>query len=93
MSKTTLKQLKVKRDKLYAQLDEIETEIHKRTLIGYRAICSGDDYNYGGFTNYLFEDWGKRDAEVRANNQLKSSENGGRIEAIYEGDKDPDCVH
>jgi len=87
-SKVTLKMLEEKRDKLYSLLKPIEAEISKRTLIGYRGFWHGDEYNYGGYQNFLFSEYSRTEAKKKCEELVARAKekNGGSMQELHRGD-------
>jgi hypothetical protein len=76
--------LQKKRKKLKAEYDKIDKKIKRLTLIGYRAINYGDDYNYGGYQDYISEDYGShKKAKSAADRSVENNTNGGHVEEIF----------
>jgi hypothetical protein len=73
-----LKSLNGKVARLSEELERIDT-------VGFRAICYGDMYDYGGYANYLFSEYGRREAKERAEDCVKRSEHGGHVEPVLRG--------
>ena len=83
----TIKELKKKRDKLQIQINKLQEEIEKKSLLGYRVFCYGDKYDYGSQTEFLIKEYGKRGAIRRANNLVLKGPNGGHVDNIYPWNK------
>jgi hypothetical protein len=63
--------------KLEKVLLELET-------IGWRAVLYGDEYNYGGYSNYLYSVYGLN-AKEKAEKAVASARDGGCVERIIAG--------
>jgi hypothetical protein len=80
--------------------EELNKELNRRhkkrlgKVLGYRAILYGDEYNYGGYSDYLIgetrdllhggcRDMNKQQAKELAERCVEDSDNGGSIEIIY----------
>ena len=71
--------------------EELKKELKQREkkrrgkILGYRSICHGDEYNYGGYTDYIIGvfGWDKKTCKERAENHVKESDHGGYVEEIY----------
>lgn len=88
--KTTTKQLLARKKRLEQKLSVVTKEIEKRTIVGYRAIMYGDNYCYGSYANYLFENFlSRKQAKLRAQAIIDSCSNGGHVEDIYKGQEIP----
>lgn len=85
--------LKKEAEPLIRRFYEIQKEIHDLTRIGYRAICMGDEYDYGGYSDYLFERYGKEESLKRAKECVEKSANGGHVEDIYVDTPKPGKIH
>jgi len=70
---------------LSASLLSVRKQIRNKRLIGHRAVCYGDEYDYGGYQNYLFKDYGRREARIKAEDSVKCSVDGGHIEDVLKG--------
>ena len=85
--------LKKEAEPLIRRFYEIQKEIHDLTRIGYRAICMGDEYDYGGYSDYLFKDYGQEESLKRATECVEKSKNGGHVDDIYIDTPKPGRIH
>lgn len=82
--------------------EDLKWEVSRRCkrrvgkVLGYRAICRGDEYHYGSYSDYIIgKGWckTKKDAKELAERALSRSENGGYIQTIYKDTPKPDKIH
>lgn len=80
-----LKKLKVQQKKLSKKLNNVIQEIQKRELIGYRAFKYGDEYNYGGYSDFLFKNskYIKKGLKYTRKEALKRAQDFDSYEPIY----------
>lgn len=80
---------------LQAELDR-RFKVKRGPVIGYRAICYGDEYDYGGYSDYIIGDkfWPtKEEAKAYAERCVESSDHGGRVEEIFKDTPKPGRIH
>lgn len=73
---------------LNKESEELARKLEIIDTVGWRAVCYGDDYHYGGYTNYLTKEYG-REAKGRAELVVSGSDNGGHVERIIRGHEKP----
>ena len=90
-----IRRLQEEIDRLEWQLEDATSRLHDLTRIGYRAICCGDEYDFGTYADYLFEDYGGNPhaAHQAAEQCIENSDNGGRIEDIFPDTPKPRRIH
>jgi hypothetical protein len=77
--------------------EELYKELKRRKrkrlgkVLGYRAVCYGDEYNYGGYTDYMIGDWNwnKQECYTGAKQCVETADNGGHVEPIYKSTLKP----
>ena len=80
--------------------EELQKELMRREkirrgpILGYRAICYGDDYNYGGYTDRMIgPKMNKKKAKQWAEEDVAQSQNGGYVMEIYKDTPKEGRIH
>lgn len=80
---------------------DLQKELNRRfkkrrgPIVGYRAICSGDAYDYGSHADYRIGEygWGKKECKKRAEECVAKSKHGGYVKELYKDTPKQGTVH
>lgn len=83
-------------EELRQELDR-RFKIRRGPIVGYRAICYGDEYKYGGYADYIATDmgWTLEKCKEAAQFCVDRSENGGNVKELYKdtAKEKPERIH